>query len=234
MIFCGFFDFLILIAFLPNLQWVWWSLMCIFLPAFWPSSAQSLVLYQPVRLKACLSWEFPKERLVAILQEFFSVAKSGQTNLIPISGRVPVLNLEFAHCRSGFQPSVENLPKDRCRSGGFFGGFLRWLFLVAQCKRKICQPKKKSASARPPRSQAQKSATKPTNKSTCQTSKYTPGFFRLRRFALGGVFRIWILGHSLGAFWAWSKLACWNAPGIPQLLLVGGIRFAAHPSRQHF
>ena len=44
----GFFDFLILIAFPPNLQWIWW---CHFLfhvyilPAFWPSIAQSLVLW---------------------------------------------------------------------------------------------------------------------------------------------------------------------------------------------
>ena len=93
-----------------------------------------------------------------------------------------MLNLEFAHGRSGVQPTVENLPKDRHGSGGF----LRWIFavdfLVAKCKRKIRRKNppenppaenKKSAGARPPppksASQAQKSAAKPTNKSACQT-----------------------------------------------------------------
>ena len=49
--------------------------------------------------------------------------KNGQTNLIPISGRVAVLNLQFAQGRPGFQPTVENLSKGRHGSGGFFGGF---------------------------------------------------------------------------------------------------------------
>ena len=60
-----------------------------------------------------------------MLQEFLRRGKNGQTNLVPISGRVPVLNLEFAHGRFGVQPTVENLPKDRHGSGGFCGGFLR-------------------------------------------------------------------------------------------------------------
>ena len=109
-----------------------------------------------------------------------------------------------------------NLPrKTPWKCGGFCGGFLRWIFLVAKSKRKIrrkiCQPKTKNPPAHdPPKSasQAQKSAAKPTNKSVCQTSKYTPGFLRLRRIALGGVFRAWILGRSLAAFWAWSRLTC--------------------------
>ena len=63
-----------------------------------------------------------------MLQEFLRRGKKGQTNLFPISGRVPVLNLEFAHCRSGFQPMVENLPKGRHGSGGFLGE--RWICLV--------------------------------------------------------------------------------------------------------
>ena len=55
-----------------------------------------------------------------MLQELLRRGKKyGQTNLVPISGRVPVLNLEFAHGRSGVQPTVENLPKDRHGSGGF-------------------------------------------------------------------------------------------------------------------
>ena len=56
---------------------------------------------------------------------------------IAISGRVPVLNLDFAHGRSGFQPTVENLPEGCHESGGFFGGFLHWISLVTKCKRKI-------------------------------------------------------------------------------------------------
>ena len=64
-----------------------------------------------------------------MLQEFLRRGKKkGQTNLVPISGRVPVLNLEFAHSLSGVQPTAENLPKDRHGSGGFCGGVLRWLF----------------------------------------------------------------------------------------------------------
>ena len=86
------------------------SLMCMFLLAFRPSSAQSLVLSALWGLKpACLGIS---RGAVATLQEFLRRGKKkGQTNLIPISGRVPVLNLEFAHGRSVFQPAVENLLK---------------------------------------------------------------------------------------------------------------------------
>ena len=65
------------------------------------------------------------EERVPCSSSSLDVAKNGQTNLNPISGRVPVLNLEFAHGRSGFQPTVKNLPKGRHGSGGFFGSFLR-------------------------------------------------------------------------------------------------------------
>ena len=90
-------------------------------------------------------------------------------------------------------------------------------------------PPKKSASRKqkirrrttPPKStsQAQKSAVKPTNKSACRTSKYTPGFCSIEKACSWWVFRTWILGHSLAAFWAWSRLPCCNAPAIPQLLV---------------
>ena len=76
---------------------------------------------------------------------------------------------------------------------------------------KIHRRKQKIAGARPPpksTSQAQKSTAKPTNKSACQTSKHMPAIFRLRRFSLGGIFRAWILGHSLAAFCAWSRFPC--------------------------
>ena len=82
------------------------SLMCIFLPA------------KP----ACLGIS---RGAVAMLHEFLRHGKKdGQTSLIPISGRVPVLSLEFAHGRSGFQPTVEYLPWTRW----IFGEFLQWFF----------------------------------------------------------------------------------------------------------
>ena len=80
-----------------------------------------------------------------------------------------MLNLEFAHGRSGVQPTVENLPKD-CHGSG---GFLR-CFLLQNAKEKsaekIREPNTKNPPARdPPKdaSQAQNSAAKPTNKSAC-------------------------------------------------------------------
>ena len=41
---------------------------------------------------------------------------------------LPVLNLEFGHGRPGVQPTVENRPKDRHGSGGFFCGFCGGFF----------------------------------------------------------------------------------------------------------
>ena len=46
------------------------------------------------------------------------------------------LNLEFAHGRSGFQPTVENLPKGRHGSGEIFGGFFAVDCLVTKYKQK--------------------------------------------------------------------------------------------------
>ena len=144
------------------------SLMCIFLPAFWPWSAQSLVL------SACEAQHlpvvgFPEERLPCS-RNSLDVAKNGQTNLVPISGRVPVLNLEISHGQSGVQPTVENLPKDRHGSDGFCGGFL-----VAKYKRKIRRKNPpenppaentKSAGARPPRNPPARPKNLPQNLST--------------------------------------------------------------------
>ena len=96
-----------------------------------------------------------------MLQEFLRRGKDRKMgrNLIQMSGRVPVLNLEFAHDCSGFQPTVENLPKGRHGSGGFFGGLLQWFF-GNKMQKKI------RWHATPPKStsQGQKSAAKPTNK----------------------------------------------------------------------
>ena len=63
-----------------------------------------------------------------MLQEFLRCGKKWADKPDSNLRRVPVLNLEFAHGQSGFQPTVENLPDGRHRSGGFFGGFLRWIF----------------------------------------------------------------------------------------------------------
>ena len=89
-----------------------------------------------------------------MLQEFPRRGKNGQTNLVPISGRVPVLNLEFVHSRSGVQPTVENLPKGRHGSGGFCGGFF-WSQNAKEksaekIRRKIRQPKTKNPPAHNP------------------------------------------------------------------------------------
>ena len=50
-----------------------------------------------------------------------------------------MLNLEFAHGQSGFQPTVENIPKGRHGSGGFFGGFWRWIFRSQNAKEKSAE-----------------------------------------------------------------------------------------------
>ena len=124
--------------------------------------------------------------------------------------------------------------------------FCAGVFLVAKYKRKIRRKSppenppaenKKSAGARPPEIRTARPKNPPQNLPTNPSVKPPStrrGFFRLKRIALGDVFRAWILGHSLAAFWAWSRLPCWHAPAIPQLLLVGCTRFAAHPSRHHF
>ena len=97
------------------------SLMCIFLLAFWPSSAQSLVLCQPVRLKpACLGIS---RGAVAMLQEFSRRGKKWADKPGSNFREGSSAELEFAHGRSGVQPTVENLPEDRHGSGGFCGGF---------------------------------------------------------------------------------------------------------------
>ena len=105
-------------------------------------------------------------------------------------GGYQCLNLEFAHGRSGFQPTVEFFQK-AAMEVVVFGGFLRWIFWLHN---RIRQPKTKIH--------------RRTTPGIHQPGPKIRRFFRLSRLALGGVFRAWILGHSLAAFWAWSRLPC--------------------------
>ena len=59
-----------------------------------------------------------------------------------------MLNLEFAHGRSGFQPTVENLPKEKS---------------AEKIHRKIRQSKQKTAGTRPPRNPPAKPKNLPQN-----------------------------------------------------------------------
>ena len=104
-----------------------------------------------------------------MLQEFLRRGKkNGQTNLVPISGRVPVLNLEFAHGRSGVQPTVENLPMevvdfavDFC--GGFFGRKIQRKIRRKNPPENPPAENKKSAGARPPRNPPARPKNPPQN-----------------------------------------------------------------------
>ena len=145
-------------------------------------------------------------------------------------------------CRSGLQPTVENLPKGRHGSGGLFGGFLQWIFWSQNAKENLpkkstgnppAENKKESAGARPPQiRQPGPKIRHKTYKQSCLSSlQVHAGFFDwegllLEAFSEHG-FRdtLWL---------PWSRLPCWNAPAIPQLLLVGVTRFAVRPSRQYF
>ena len=105
----------------------------------------------------------------------------------------------------------------------FCGGFL-----VTKCKRRIRRKnrpenppaEKKNPPAHDPpeiRLAGPKIRRKNYQQIRLSNLQVHAGFFRLRRFALGGVFRAWILGHSLAAFWAWLRLPRWNAPAIKSL-----------------
>ena len=72
--------------------------------------------------------------------------------------------------------------------GGFFGRKMQKKNppkkSAGKIRRKIRQPKTKNPAAHDPpeiRHPGAKSAAKPTNKSACQTSKYTPGFFSMEK-----------------------------------------------------
>ena len=174
-----------------------------------------------------------------MLQKFLRRGKKNvQTNLVPISGRVAVLNLEFAHGRSEVQPTVENLPKDRHGSGGF----LRWNFWSQKCKRKnprkkirrkIRHPKTKNPPAHDP--PEIRSSARPTNPlQTYQQIRLSnlqvqAGFLSIEKDCSWRRLQSMDSGTLFGCL-----LGMVEAPMLTQLLLVGWTRFAAHPSKQHF
>ena len=148
----------------------------------------NLLSRQPVRLKSCLSWDFQRSGCHA--PEIPLTWKNGQTNLVPVSGRVPVLNLEFAHGRSGVQRwkiCQKTAMEVVIYAVDFFGcqnaKFLKRKSAKQNPPENPPAENKQSAGPRPPprsASQAPKSA-KPTNQSDCRTSKYTPVFFSIEK-----------------------------------------------------
>ena len=189
--------------------------MCIFRPAFWPSSAQSPVL-SACEAQSLLVLGFPEERLPCSRSSLdvarkwadkpdsnFREGSSAGLGVCSRPGRGFSLRWKI------FQKAAIEIVDS---SVDFCGGFL-----VAKHKRKIRRKNppenppadnKNSAGARPPRNPPARPKNLPQNLSTNPPVKppSTRRVFFDRRFALGGVFRAWILGHSLAAFWAWSRL----------------------------
>ena len=86
------------------------SLMCIFQPAFWPSSVQSLVL-SACEAQNLLVLGSPEERLLCS-RSSLDAAKNGQTNLILISGSDPPKIHQPGpkiHCKTYQQIRLSNL-----------------------------------------------------------------------------------------------------------------------------
>ena len=171
---------------------------------------------------------FPEERLPCSRRPW-TCQKSGQTNLLPIiSGRVPVLDFEFAHGQSGFQPTVENLPKKAAMEVvdffvEFGGGFFQNAHEKSADKNPPAKNKNPPAHNPPPPPKIRQPGPKIRRKTYQQIRpsnlQVHARLFQLRRLARGGVFRAWIL-----------LFGCL----LPQVLLVGRTRFAAHPSMQRF
>ena len=147
---------------------------------------------------------------VAMLREFLRqrTKENTQPDPIPISKAGTRAELAIGSQPVWVWTTFASLAKGRHGSGGFFGGFLRWIFRSQSTKEKFCQkhplanPPLKTINPpehNPPKttSWTKKSAAKSTNKSGRQTFKRTPGCLRLRRFAPGSVFRAWISWHFL-------------------------------------
>ena len=115
---------------------------------------RNLLSYQLVRLKT--------RGAVAMLQEFLRRGKNRWADK-PDSNVREGSSAELGICSRPAWGSAycgKKLPKDRHGSGGFFGGFLRWIFWSQNAKEKSAEKNppenppaenKKSAGARPPR-----------------------------------------------------------------------------------
>ena len=227
------------------------SLMCIFcLPS--GLRAGNLLSYQLVGLEACLSWDFLRSGWLPNSRSSLDVAKNGQTNLIPISRRVPVLNLEFAHCL-GFSLLWKIFQKTAVELVDFSVDFCSG-FLVAKHtknapnknRRKIRQPKTENPPAHesPEIRQPGPNIRRKTYQQICLSNlQVHAGFLRLRRFALwrrassdhGFWDTLWVpSGHGRGShvemhlqsvsccWWGRDKVCC--AP-FQTTLLVKSVRF---------
>ena len=90
--------------------------------------------------------------------------------------------------------------------GGFFWSQNAKEKSAEKIRQKIRQPKTKNPPAHDPPPKIRQ----PNPKIRCKTYQQIrlsnlqvhAGFFRLRGIDLGGVFRAWVVGHSLAAFWA--------------------------------
>ena len=131
--------------------------------------------------------KFPKERLPCCRSSLDVARKLGRQTWFQCQGGFQCWTWNFLTAGLGFSLLWKIFQKTAMEVVDFSVNFCSG-FLVAKCKRKIGwknppenrQPKTKNPPAHDPpqiRQPAQKSAAKPTNKSACQTSKYTPGFF---------------------------------------------------------
>ena len=179
-----------------------------------------------------------------MLQEFSRRGKkNGQTNLVAISGRVPVLNLNLLTASLGFSlrwkicqktaMEVVDFAVDFC--GGFFGRKMQKKNPPKKSARKSASRKQKIRRRTTPRNPPARPKNPPQNLPTNPPFKppSTRWVFSIEKDRSWRRLQSMDSGHSLAAFWAWSRLPCRNAPAIPQLLLAGWTSFSAHPFRQH-
>ena len=169
-----------------------------------------------------------------MLQEFLRRGKkSGQTNLVPNFREGSSVELGFCSrpvWDSAYGRKSANRPPWKW-------WILRWIFAVdfwsqnakknppQKSAAKIRRKKTKNPPAHDPpeiRLAGPKIRRKTYQQIRLSSLQVHAWFLRLRRFTLGGVFRAWILGHILAAFWAWSRLACLKCTCNPSAA-VGGM-----------
>ena len=183
---------------------------------------RKLLSCQPVRLKAFLSWDFQRSSCHApgIPQTWHKKWTDK-----PASTFREGTSAEPGFCSRPVWVSAYG-GKSSKRSQWIFRWIFRWIFFCGgffgRKMQKENPPKKipaenppaenkKSAGARPSRNPPDRPKNPPQNLPTNPPQsnlQVHAGVFGLRRLALGGVFKAWILGHSLAAFWAWSRLPC--------------------------